>query len=104
MCFRIHFTTFENTGRNVNYIRMSDAYEREQYVPSSALSHRIRPCGWSFGAFTGSFECIADSPIRQNNALLNSLSTKVSALRSVTIDIHDNARDQDTLDHTVRLT
>jgi hypothetical protein len=45
----------------------------------------------------------ADSPIRQNNALLNSLSTKVSALRSVTIDIHDNARDQDTLDHTVRL-
>jgi hypothetical protein len=82
---------------------MSDAYEREQYVPSSALPHRIRPCGWTFGAFTGSFECIADSPIRQNNALLNSLSTKVSALRSVTIDIHDNARDQDTLDHTVRL-
>lgn len=41
---------------------------------------------------------------RQNNALLNSLSSKVSALRSVTIDIHDNARDQDTLDHTVCLT
>ncbi|KAJ5940147.1 hypothetical protein N7516_000315 [Penicillium verrucosum] len=37
---------------------------------------------------------------QQNNALLNSLSTKVSALRSVTIDIHDNARDQGTLDHT----
>ncbi|KAJ5164274.1 uncharacterized protein N7500_006104 [Penicillium coprophilum] len=37
---------------------------------------------------------------QQNNALLNSLSSKVSALRSVTIDIHDNARDQDTLDHT----
>ncbi|KAJ5237400.1 hypothetical protein N7489_007491 [Penicillium chrysogenum] len=37
---------------------------------------------------------------QQNNALLNSLSSKVSALRSVTIDIHDNARDQETLDHT----
>lgn len=39
---------------------------------------------------------------RQNNALLNSLSSKVSALKSVTIDIYDNARDQDTLDHSVR--
>ncbi|KAI9040012.1 SNARE domain- containing protein [Aspergillus affinis] len=37
---------------------------------------------------------------QQNNALLNSLSSKVSALKSVTIDIHDNARDQDTLDHS----
>ncbi|KAJ5125865.1 hypothetical protein N7448_005178 [Penicillium atrosanguineum] len=37
---------------------------------------------------------------QQNNALLNSLSSKVSALRDVTINIHDNARDQDTLDHT----
>ncbi|KAJ5387700.1 hypothetical protein N7509_010241 [Penicillium cosmopolitanum] len=32
---------------------------------------------------------------QQNNALLNSLSSKVSALRSVTIDIHDQATDQD---------
>ena len=40
---------------------------------------------------------------RQNNALLNSLSSKVSALRSVTIDIHDHARDQDTLDNSVCL-
>lgn len=40
---------------------------------------------------------------RQNNALLNSLSSKVSNLKSVTIDIHDNARDQDSLDHSVRL-
>ncbi|KAE8149823.1 hypothetical protein BDV25DRAFT_120681 [Aspergillus avenaceus] len=37
---------------------------------------------------------------QQNNALLNSLSSKVSALKSVTIDIHDNARDQHTLDHS----
>lgn len=40
---------------------------------------------------------------RQNNALLNSLSSKVSALKSVTVDIHDNARDHDTLDHSVCL-
>lgn len=37
---------------------------------------------------------------QQNNALLSSLSSKVSALRSVTIDIHDHARDQDTLDNS----
>ncbi|BDD62792.1 hypothetical protein MPDQ_006106 [Monascus purpureus] len=36
---------------------------------------------------------------QQNNALLNSLSSKVSALRSVTVDIYDNARDQETLDN-----
>ncbi|KAI9926878.1 hypothetical protein ASPWEDRAFT_177107 [Aspergillus wentii DTO 134E9] len=37
---------------------------------------------------------------RQNNALLNSLSGKVSALKSVTIDIYDNARDQNTLNNS----
>ncbi|KAL4965214.1 SNARE domain- containing protein [Aspergillus stella-maris] len=37
---------------------------------------------------------------QQNDNLLNSLSGKVSALKSVTIDIYDNARDQDTLDHS----
>ncbi|KAL2826119.1 hypothetical protein BDW59DRAFT_145521 [Aspergillus cavernicola] len=37
---------------------------------------------------------------QQNNDLLNSLSSKVSALKNVTIDIYDNARDQDTLDHS----
>ncbi|KAL4787706.1 hypothetical protein BJX76DRAFT_345390 [Aspergillus varians] len=36
----------------------------------------------------------------QNNDLLNSLSGKVSALKSVTVDIYDNARDQHTLDHS----
>ncbi|KAF2091381.1 hypothetical protein K490DRAFT_60825 [Saccharata proteae CBS 121410] len=35
---------------------------------------------------------------RQNNALLADLSTKVSALRGVTIDIYDNARDQSLID------
>ncbi|KAL5357469.1 hypothetical protein BJX96DRAFT_16630 [Aspergillus floccosus] len=37
---------------------------------------------------------------QQNNALLNSLSSKVSALKSVTVDIYDNARDQETLDQS----
>ncbi|KAI2794447.1 hypothetical protein POX_a01046 [Penicillium oxalicum] len=37
---------------------------------------------------------------QQNNALLSGLSSKVSALRSVTIDIHDHARDHDTIDHS----
>ncbi|KAH8704987.1 hypothetical protein BGW36DRAFT_421567 [Talaromyces proteolyticus] len=36
----------------------------------------------------------------QNNALLNSLASKTSALKSVTIDIYDNARNQETLDST----
>jgi len=34
----------------------------------------------------------------QNNALLSELSSKVSALRGVTIDIYDNARDQGMID------
>ncbi|KKA27309.1 hypothetical protein TD95_004001 [Thielaviopsis punctulata] len=37
---------------------------------------------------------------RQNNARLNDLSAKVSALRGVTIDIYDHARSQDVLDNT----
>ncbi|KAL1976156.1 hypothetical protein VTN31DRAFT_2438 [Thermomyces dupontii] len=36
----------------------------------------------------------------QNNALLNSLAQKTSALKSVTIDIYDNARNQETIDQT----
>ncbi|KAL2821179.1 hypothetical protein BJX63DRAFT_427851 [Aspergillus granulosus] len=40
---------------------------------------------------------------QQNNELLNSLSSKVSALKNVTIDIYDNARDQESLDHSVCL-
>ncbi|PHH90403.1 hypothetical protein CDD83_3817 [Cordyceps sp. RAO-2017] len=37
---------------------------------------------------------------RQNNARLDELSAKVSALRGVTIDIYDNARTQDVIDNT----
>lgn len=40
---------------------------------------------------------------RQNNSRLDELSAKVSALRGVTIDIYDNARDQAVIDNTVRL-
>ncbi|EEP76335.1 predicted protein [Uncinocarpus reesii 1704] len=39
---------------------------------------------------------------RQNNAFLESLSQKTNALKSVTIDIYDNARNQETIDNTVR--
>jgi blocked-early-in-transport protein 1 len=38
--------------------------------------------------------------LRQNNALLASLSQKTSALKHITLDIYDNARSQDTLDNT----
>lgn len=40
---------------------------------------------------------------RQNNARLDELSAKVTALRGVTVDIYDNARAQDVIDNTVRL-
>ena len=40
------------------------------------------------------------NPPRQNNDSLSALSAKVSALRSVTIDIYDNARDQHVIDNT----
>lgn len=89
---------------------MSDAYEREQYVqvppfgavaifPDRLLGRRqFASCSVAMP-----LNCLLLTlALRQNNALLNSLSSKVSALRSVTIDIHDNARDQDTLDHSVR--
>ncbi|KAF2624493.1 hypothetical protein BU25DRAFT_154532 [Macroventuria anomochaeta] len=37
---------------------------------------------------------------RQNNSRLDELSAKVTALRGVTIDIYDNARDQGVIDST----
>ncbi|CAK7239826.1 MAG: hypothetical protein STHCBS139747_001261 [Sporothrix thermara] len=37
---------------------------------------------------------------RQNNSRLDELASKVTALRGVTIDIYDNARQQDVLDST----
>ncbi|TKX24821.1 hypothetical protein C1H76_2996 [Elsinoe australis] len=39
---------------------------------------------------------------RQNNSRLDELSGKVSALRDVTINIYDNARDQGVIDSSVR--
>ena len=39
---------------------------------------------------------------RQNNSRLDELASKVSALRGVTIDIYDNARDTSVIDSTVR--
>lgn len=38
---------------------------------------------------------------RQNNSRLSELSAKVSALRGITVDIYDNARQQDVIDNTV---
>ena len=40
---------------------------------------------------------------RQNNSRLSELSAKVTALRGVTVDIYDNARAQEVIDNTVRL-
>ncbi|KAI4638435.1 hypothetical protein J4E93_009988 [Alternaria ventricosa] len=37
---------------------------------------------------------------QQNNSRLDELASKVSALRGVTIDIYDNARDQHVIDNT----
>ncbi|KAF2654789.1 hypothetical protein K491DRAFT_600048 [Lophiostoma macrostomum CBS 122681] len=37
---------------------------------------------------------------RQNNSRLDELASKVSALRGVTIDIYDNARDTAVIDNT----
>ena len=39
---------------------------------------------------------------RQNNARLDELASKVSALRGVTIDIFDDAREHSVIDSTVR--
>lgn len=37
----------------------------------------------------------------QNNSRLDELSSKVTALRGVTMNIYDNARAQDVIDNTV---
>lgn len=39
---------------------------------------------------------------RQNNSRLDDLASKVSALRGVTIDIYDNARNTEVIDSNVR--
>jgi len=38
---------------------------------------------------------------RQNNAQLDELARKVTALRGVTVDIYDNARNQEVIDSSV---
>jgi len=40
---------------------------------------------------------------RQNNNLLDELSSKVSALRGVTVNIYDNARDQHVIDNSTEV-
>ncbi|KAL9002654.1 MAG: hypothetical protein Q9188_004434 [Gyalolechia gomerana] len=40
---------------------------------------------------------------RQNNSRLDELSSKISALRGVTVDIYDNARNQDVIDNSVQI-
>ncbi|KAI4118903.1 MAG: hypothetical protein LQ345_001138 [Seirophora villosa] len=37
---------------------------------------------------------------RQNNSRLDELSSKISSLRGVTIDIYDNARNQEVIDNS----
>jgi hypothetical protein len=41
---------------------------------------------------------------RQNDSRLDELASKVSALRGITVDIYDSARDQHVIDSTVRST
>lgn len=41
--------------------------------------------------------------LRQNDSRLSELSSKVSALRGITVDIYDNARAQDVIDSSVRI-
>lgn len=45
---------------------------------------------------------VSPSKLRQNDSRLSELSSKVSALRGVTVDIYDNARSQDVIDSSVR--
>jgi len=40
---------------------------------------------------------------RQNNSRLDDLASKVSALRGVTIDIYDNARNTEVIDSNVSI-
>ena len=46
--------------------------------------------------------CHQLTPSSQNNSRLDELSSKVSALRGVTINIYDNARSQEVIDNSVR--
>ena len=68
---------------------MSEAFERERYTPPPAHS-----------SFPSSRPTNTLTLCRQNNDSLAQLQSKVSALRSVTVDIYDNARDQGVIDST----
>lgn len=67
---------------------MSEAYERERCAN-----------GLQFMLLLIQFLTI----YRQNNSRLDELASKVSALRGVTIDIYDNARNQEVIDSSVCL-
>jgi len=63
--------------------------------PTSANgTHTFLPC---CGHYTAT-----DKSQSQNNSRLDDLAGKVSALRGITIDIYDNARDQTVIDSSVR--
>jgi len=65
---------------------MSEAYERERY-----------------GSLCPLRATDADHKLRQNNSRLDELASKVSALRGVTVDIYDNARDHQIIDDSVSI-
>ena len=65
---------------------MSESYERERSDKPPSIKRRIR----------------LTQTHRQNNSRLDELASKVTALRGVTVDIYDNARNQDVIDNSVR--
>lgn len=71
---------------------MSEAYERERYESPHFLLFLTTPANPLTLSHTHN---------RQNNSRLDELSSKVSALRGVTVDIYDNARSQEVIDHSV---
>ena len=67
-------------------------HSKYQYV-RSIRARKVRLCSLPL--------LVANVRSRQNNALLDDLSSKVTALRGVTVDIYDNARDQGIIDSSV---
>ncbi|KAI9878232.1 MAG: hypothetical protein M1830_001500 [Pleopsidium flavum] len=80
---------------------MSDAYERERHV--FAFLSSLTPCPNQPIYLHHKVHANNRAKTRQNNNRLSELSSKVSALRGVTVDIYDNARSQDVIDNSVRL-
>ncbi|KAL8745536.1 MAG: hypothetical protein Q9184_007860 [Pyrenodesmia sp. 2 TL-2023] len=74
---------------------MSESYERERYLSPPS------PCIPPLLTLPHSTRTPQLTIRRQNNSRLDELSSKVSALRGVTVDIYDNARNQDVLNNTV---